>query len=137
MNLKYELQNIISGTGEHAEKNLIKAAANHLRKSQKTGGAPQKSELNKEQKAKELIAWINECNFWFQEHDESRFITRGAEQKVYLHSDERFVYKLNDSIFYSYWLDYFHSLLIHNYFFPSTSYELIGFLMMGESFMQL
>ena len=51
----------------------------------------------------------------------------GAEQKVYLHSDERFVYKLNDSIFYSYWLDYFHSLLIHNYFFPSTSYELIGF----------
>ncbi|HEV7230926.1 MAG TPA: hypothetical protein VGO45_06345 [Bacteroidia bacterium] len=35
--------------------------------------------------------------------------------------------KLNDSIFYSSWEDYFHSLLLHNFFFPDTAYELIGF----------
>ena len=128
MNVKHELQNIISGVGEYAEKDLIKATANYLRQSQKTSGAPQKSELTKEQEAKELITWIDRHNFWFNEHDESRFIARGAEQKVYLHYDERYVYKLNDSVFYQYWLDYFYSLLVHNYFFSATSYELIGFL---------
>ncbi len=35
--------------------------------------------------------------------------------------------KLNDSIFYETWTDYFNSLLLHNFFFPATSYELIGF----------
>lgn len=44
-----------------------------------------------------------------------------------MHKDERYVYKLNDSIFYEFWLDYFHSLLLHNYFFPQTCYQLIGF----------
>lgn len=132
MNVKHELQNIISGVGEYAEKDLIKATANYLRQSQKTSGAPQKSELTKEQEAKELITWIDRHNFWFNEHDESRFIARGAEQKVYLHYDERYVYKLNDSVFYQYWLEYFYSLLIHNYFFSATSYELIGFFREGD-----
>lgn len=127
MNVKHELQDIISGVGEYAEKDLIKAAAHYLRQSQKTSGAPQKPEFTKEQEATELINWINHQNLWFNEHDESRFIARGAEQKVYLHQNERYVYKLNDSVFYQYWLDYFYSLLIHNYFFSATSYELIGF----------
>jgi hypothetical protein len=35
--------------------------------------------------------------------------------------------KLNDSIYYSSWKDYFYNLLLHNYFFPDTAYELIGF----------
>ena len=96
MNVKHELQNIISGVGEYAEKDLIKAAAHYLRQSQKTSRAPQKSELTKEQEATELITWIDRHNLWFNEHDESRFIARGAEQKVYLHFDERYVYKLND-----------------------------------------
>jgi len=34
---------------------------------------------------------------------------------------------LNDSIYYSSWKDYFYNLLLHNYFFPDTAYELIGF----------
>ena len=33
----------------------------------------------------------------------------------------------NDSIFYALWEDYFHSLLIHNYFFPHLAYEFLGF----------
>jgi hypothetical protein len=127
MNLKYELQSIISGVGSHSTEDIIQAAAHYLRESQKTGGNAQEPELSKEQEAKKLIDWITQHNFWFKEHDESRFFAKGAEQRVYLHPDQRFVYKLNDSIFYQYWLDYFHSLIIHNYFFPSTSYELLGF----------
>ncbi len=35
--------------------------------------------------------------------------------------------KLNDAIYYIYWIDYFHNLLLHNFFFPDTAYELLGF----------
>ena len=35
--------------------------------------------------------------------------------------------KLNDSIYYSFWEDYFYNLLLNNYFFPETAYNLLGF----------
>lgn len=41
--------------------------------------------------------------------------------------DGKSVVKFNDSIFYAYWLDYLHSLILHNYFFPDTAYTLLGF----------
>lgn len=44
-----------------------------------------------------------------------------------MHEDANSVIKLNDSIFYLSWLDYFNNLLVHNYFFPDTSYKLLGF----------
>lgn len=47
---------------------------------------------------------------------EDLFISEGAEQKV-CRFDDHSVIKLNESVFYEYWLDYFSSLLIHNYFF--------------------
>lgn len=128
MGVKNELQDIISGVGVETGKDLIQAAAYYLRKSQKASRNSEKTKLNnKEQETKELIVWINRNELWFLTHDENRFIASGAEQRVYLHQDERFVYKLNDTIFYQLWKDYFHSLLIHNYFFPRTAYELIGF----------
>ena len=37
------------------------------------------------------------------------------------------VIKLNDGIYYQTWEDYFNNLLLNNYFFPDTSYKLIGF----------
>ena len=127
MNLKHELQSIISGIGDHSATDFIKAAAHYIRESQKTSGNTEKFEFTKKQEAKKLIEWIETENLWFHNHDENRFIASGAEQRVYLHSDEKFVYKFNDTIFYEFWLDYFYSLLIHNYFFPQTAYELIGF----------
>ena len=130
MHLRDELQNLISGVGGHAGKDPVQTAAYYLRKSKETSRKSEESELfSKEQEEKELITWVDSNNLWFRDHDESRFIARGAEQRVYLHNDERFVYKLNDSIFYEYWLDYFHSLLLHNFFFPATRYDLIGFLL--------
>ena len=37
------------------------------------------------------------------------------------------VLKLNDSIYYTSWVDYFHNLLLNNLFFPDTAYNLLGF----------
>jgi hypothetical protein len=133
MDVKHELQSIISGVGNHAATNLICAAAYHLRKGQETSRITQETELTKEKETEDLISWINQNRLWFKNHDESRFIASGAEQRVYLHHDERYVYKLNDSIFYQFWSDYFHSLLIHNYFFPETAYQLIGFYQVGKT----
>ncbi len=58
MNLRDELQNIISGIGENAEGNLIKAAANHLRESKKAGGSVEAIEFTKDEEAKRLIHWV-------------------------------------------------------------------------------
>lgn len=45
---------------------------------------------------------------------------------MYLYNKQK-VIKLNDSIYYETWLDYFNNLLLNNYFFPDTAYQLIGF----------
>jgi hypothetical protein len=59
MNLKYELQHVISGTGKVTKGDLIQAIANHLGKSQKTGRITQKPKPEKEQETTELIKYIN------------------------------------------------------------------------------
>lgn len=41
--------------------------------------------------------------------------------------DSHHVLKLKDAIYYGSWKDYFHNLLLHNYFFPDTAYQLVGF----------
>ncbi len=59
MGLKYELQSIISGFGQPSTENLIKTAAYHIGKSQKTGGALKEQEFTKEQETKKLIEWVD------------------------------------------------------------------------------
>ncbi|MFN7540119.1 MAG: hypothetical protein ACK5RQ_08705 [Bacteroidota bacterium] len=108
MHTRHELQNFISGLGNNTGKNTIQAAANYLRQSKKTSRNAQEQEFTKEQETAKLICWINEQDSWFNQHDESRFLASGAEQRVYLDQDSRFVYKLNDTIFYQFWLDYFY-----------------------------
>lgn len=132
MNFRDELQNIISGTGQSAAGNLIQAAANYLRESQKTSESTKTVKFTKDEEAAKLIQWINANDLWIKHVDESRFLARGAEQRVYLDSDVRFVIKLNDSVFYLSWVDYFVSLQIHNLFFPSTNYQLTGFYLENE-----
>jgi hypothetical protein len=55
MNLKHELQSIISGIGDHSAEDFIKAAVYHIREIQKTSGDTEKSEFSKKQEAKKLI----------------------------------------------------------------------------------
>jgi hypothetical protein len=75
-----------------------------------------------------LIEFINSNNLWYSELlDPHSKIGGGAEQKVYYNPQTDTVIKINDSIFYSSWLDYLNNLKIHNYFFPNTAYQLLGF----------
>lgn len=47
-------------------------------------------------------------------------------------SDSGHVLKLNDSIYYASWRDYFLNLILHNFFFPDTAYNLLGFTIENE-----
>lgn len=50
---------------------------------------------------------------------------------MYLYNKHK-VIKLNDGIYYETWLDYFNNLLLNNFFFPDTTYKLIGFYKQNE-----
>lgn len=52
----------------------------------------------------------------------------GGEAEIYFLSGQEYVIKLNDAIYYSTWLDFFKSILIHNLLFEETSYKLEGFI---------
>lgn len=130
--IKYELQYILSGKSEVKYGNTIQTIAGYLRRSQETGRLASKEKYFKRKETLELINWINFNNFWYNTIDFNLFVSEGAEQKVYL-KDDSFVLKLNDSIYYESWLDYFHNLLLNNYFFPDTAYELIGFYLNSDS----
>ncbi len=80
----------------------------------------------REQEAERLEVFIFENNLWIGDIDFSQYVSEGAEQRVFLQNSEN-VRKLNDAIYYSFWKDYFYNLLLHNFFFPDTAYELIGF----------
>ncbi len=58
---------------------------------------------------------------------ESRYLTRGGEAKVYLHEDNRHVIKFNDGVYYTTWLEFLNSVLLHNLIFENTAYKLMGF----------
>lgn len=122
-----ELQNIISGTGYVTKGAAIQAIANHIGKSKAAGKSTEEKELVKKQEAATIIAYSRYNKFFYEHIVEERFLTAGAEQKVYLSDDNIHVIKINDAIFYATWSDYFTSLLLHNFFFPATAYELIGF----------
>jgi len=127
--LKHELQSIISGKSETSSGNLIQTVTCFLRTSKESGVEAKEGKLAaKEQETKKLISFIDKEDLWYKKDIiEDNKIGEGAEQKVYLNDDHLSVIKFNDTVFYLSWLDYFHNLLLHNYFFPDTKYELIGF----------
>ena len=81
----------------------------------------------KNEEAEILKSFISANRLWIDFIPETSYIGEGAEQKIYEATDPQHIIKLNDTIFYESWLDYFHSLLLHNFFFPHLAYELIGF----------
>lgn len=87
---------------------------------------------NKAQETEQIIAFAQRNDWIYNTVDEKDFVSSGAEQKVYIKS-KRHVVKLNDAIYYASWEDYFHNLLLHNFFFSDTAYKLIGFHLTEES----
>ncbi|MBP7501113.1 MAG: hypothetical protein KA796_14800 [Chryseobacterium sp.] len=125
--MKNELQNIITGNGQIGDKNLIKTIQDVLRRNEESIQISSQNKLVKSEEEIVLKHIIEAEDLTYKEEiSESNYISEGAEQKVY-RLDDKYVIKLNDTIFYASWKDYFNSLLIHNYFFNSTKYELLGF----------
>lgn len=133
--MNHEIRNVISGNSRSSERNLIKTALFFIRDGKRTSAKIEKSEhFDKENEIKKLVLFADINKLWYDDKlNQSTFIAEGAEQRVYLDSDGRNVIKINDTIFYTSWKDYFISLLIHNYLFPATAYELIGFYQNGQT----
>ncbi|CAN5437930.1 hypothetical protein BH11BAC5_BH11BAC5_09630 [soil metagenome] len=122
-----ELQNILSGIVSQEQGNLIAAVTQKLTGGKKPGSAFEKDSVTKQQEEKILSEFADAHQLWINDIDEKFFLAEGAEQRVYLCADGMNVYKLNDTIFYTSWADYFLSLQLHNFFFPGTFYTLTGF----------
>ncbi|WP_291285989.1 hypothetical protein [Flavobacterium sp.] len=124
--MKNELQNIISGKSQVKHGANIQAASGYLKNGKGTGTLAERGIHIKKQEETliEQFATINEL--WIADLNIENFFSSGAEQLVYL-KDERKVLKLNDTIYYTSWEDYFNNLLLNNYFFPDTAYKLLGF----------
>lgn len=124
--LKHELQNILSGKGQVSHGTFIQTIARYLRAGTPTGPMAQEDQHHRRKEAEKLTAYIEQHNYWVKNINFSDFISEGAEQRVFI-KDEKHVYKLNDTIYYASWVDYFHNLLLNNFFFPDTAYRLLGF----------
>jgi hypothetical protein len=124
--LKNELRDIISGKSKVSFGATIQTIAGYLDHGSEPSDKSESSKQIREQETKRLEQFVTERNLWIDDIDFSQYVSEGAEQRVYL-KDSDHVLKLNDAIYYSCWTDYFHNLLIHNFFFPDTAYELIGF----------
>lgn len=124
--MKHELQNIISGKSQVRHGDAIQTVASYLRRSKSASGKTSESKQIKNQETTHLKTFCNTNHFWVDDIDISTFVSSGAEQKVYLHNEFK-VIKLNDAIYYVTWEDYLNNLLLNNFFFPDTAYQLIGF----------
>jgi hypothetical protein len=124
--MKDEIQHILSGKSQVKHHHLIQAACSYLKRSQGTSSMAKDQQQHKEEETKSLIQFAEENNLWVENINIELYVSQGAEQKVYL-KDGTSVLKLNDSIYYASWVDYFHNLLLNNLFFPDTAYKLLGF----------
>ena len=125
--LRYELQNVLSGKSQISFGTTIQAIANYLKNGETTSPSIEITKHFKSEETQRLENYIIINNLWAKDIKLSQYVSEGAEQKVYL-KDSEYVFKLNDSIYYTSWRDYLYNLLLHNYFFPDTAYELIGFI---------
>lgn len=129
---KNKIQDIISGTNISWQEDTVTAARNFLCRSFSPGTTVKKDFENqlriKEKQAESLIYYINQNSLWVERPPAAeRLLTVGGEAEVYMNLDERHVLKLNDAVYYSTWLDFFTSILLHNIIFEETSYQLLGF----------
>ncbi len=123
--LKHELHNVLSGKSQVRFGAIIQSITSYLNDGAQTSAIIEDEKHFKKQETKRLESYISSKNSWI-DIDLTQYVSEGAEQRVYLKDTEN-VIKLNDSIYYNSWKDYFYNLLLHNYFFPDTAYDLIGF----------
>lgn len=123
---KNEISDVLSGKSEARNGGAIQAVASYLKRKEETSALVAQAEPFKEQEKEFLKEFISINNLWVTIPDETAIVSEGAEQRVF--DSGKYIIKTNDAIFYNSWIDYFHSLLLHNYFFEDTAYKLIGFM---------
>ena len=129
--IKDELQHIILGHEPTGQASQLKKIQRFLRSNAETSFATEKHKQLKSEETATLIAFAQQENMIYAPIiRESDVISEGAEQKVYRLNGSHII-KTNAGAFYECWLDYFNSLLIHNYFFPATAYTFLGFKMIS------
>ncbi|MGB5942042.1 MAG: hypothetical protein WBG71_04120 [Leeuwenhoekiella sp.] len=128
---KYELQHLISGKSGASYDALIQTVARYLRSGERTGPLAKEKHKNKDQEAARLKTFARSHGLLLDDIPFDDFVASGAEQKVYFKGKSQVV-KLNDVIYYASWEDYFHNLLLHNYFFSDTAYQLLGFYILDD-----
>jgi hypothetical protein len=130
--IKDEIQNIIYGKSGNSQKTLIRTVADYLRASERASTLVKKDKQYKQKETKKLIEFCNQNNLWVNEKvNFDLFVSEGAEQKVYIKNNKT-VFKLNDAIYYESWQDYLINLQLNNYFFPDTTYTLVGFCLIDQ-----
>lgn len=130
---RHKIENITSGTIIEGEPGHCTAIRNSLCRSFTTSTTVKEDFEGKSVVKERQIAFIEDyCDkhsLWYNgELKEERYLTRGGEAKIYLHSDNRHVIKVNDAVYYATWLEFLNSVLLHNIIFENTSYNLLGFL---------
>lgn len=124
--LKHELHDLISGKSQVRFGGTIQSITSYLSDGNQTSSETEGTKQIREQEKKRLESFISENSLWVDTIDFTQYVSEGAEQRVYL-KDSEHVLKLNAAIYYSSWKEYFYNLLLHNFFFTDTPYELIGF----------
>lgn len=124
--MKNELQHILSGKSQVRYGDAIQTIIRYLRKSKSSGQTVKSKQSVKSEETTLIKQFCDRNSFWITAIDITQFVSSGAEQKVYLYN-KRKVIKLNDAIYYETWEDYLINLLLNNFFFPDTAYQLIGF----------
>jgi len=85
--------------------------------------------ISKKEQAEFLKKYARETGFWIEQTpNESQYLARGGEAKVYFEAETKSVIKLNDAVYYATWLEFFNSIVIHNLLFPNTAYLFLGFI---------
>lgn len=124
--MENEVQNIISGKSKVKHGSFIQTILGYLARSEGTGAMDKTNKHFKVEETERLRTFVDNQNLWINTINIDNYVSEGAEQKVYL-KEGTSVIKLNDAIYYLSWVDYLHNLLLNNYFFPDTAYNLLGF----------
>ncbi len=122
--VKYELQNILSGKSSQSYEALIQTITSYFRGGKSSSTLVENKFKNKAEETKVLINYAKKENLLYSNIAIENYVSEGAEQKVFIKNQD-FVLKLNDAIYYESWRDYF---------FADTAYQFLGFYIDDKDF---
>lgn len=132
------LENIIHGNEIKRTEDIATTARNYLCRSFQASKMAERKfyYFQRIKKEQELILeqLCTENNWWFLNLTQYNFLTEGGESKIYFKDKSNYVLKLNDAVYYNTWLDFLNNILLHNYYFPTTIYTLLGFTKIKDIF---